>query len=721
MVVKIISTRTPVLEYDLGHFSIDLSRKTAVLIRQSMKNAGKDHYESRLLQENLVPIAIKIRGDEDDRNTLLFDEGAGISGTKGYDERPKLSALYLAIANDIVGSLLVARPDRLFRDKHFTNVSMFTDLAERKRLILIVPGKRIYDFTKYDDLKAFQRDMQDAYNYLATHIKYMNDTRDQKVQRGLYGGGSLPAPYVIDRRVRKDEQVPIIYIPWLDPAIDLFKRFKAFDFSMGHICRYIESKIYIFPAPSFEDTKLYMFKSPMRFARGGYSFGDANTVRAYLSNLTLGGYARVGKDEEGNLLLLPNAFEAAIPFDLLDECYGAITGHHIDGTPFEGRTNTRRYMRGNPQGANALLHSIITSEQGHIQPHTSPVKGIYQYHCYKELEREGYIRKTRHLMEQVILWSLRCPELDAVVLDRLYELAEHDTQMAERVRATFESLKGQGIDETNLLCQQIEQTQKRIQRLDFLLTDTNIPLDVETAKKYAEDLAELRPKLARLLKKQKASPDLDPEKTITNFYFILSRVTTEFEKQGIDVQKQMMSKLVNQVTVNKLAPHLYSLFIIWQEGIAVRPDVALLWRGSAKREAQGWSAEEDELIRTYWPETHPLEIMHMMPERSNINIASRALQLGVKRTLRTGRTKLNVYERTVTYADLQAAMEYAGEQDISYICELINEMAAKTTHANITAYWPLPVEVVGFCTVIDDETGQSSVASNLSPAAISSS
>src|SRR5437879_2739215 len=135
MTFKIITTHIPTADYNLGHFSIDLSRKTAVLIRQSMKKADKDHYESRMLQENLVPIAVRLREEPDDTNVLLFDEGAGVSGTKGYDQRPKLSALYLAIANDIIGSLLVARPDRLFRDKHFTNVSMFTDLAERKRLI----------------------------------------------------------------------------------------------------------------------------------------------------------------------------------------------------------------------------------------------------------------------------------------------------------------------------------------------------------------------------------------------------------------------------------------------------------------------------------------------------------------------------------------------------------------------------------------------------------
>src|SRR2546426_12104973 len=124
-----------------------------------MKKADKTHFESRLLQENLIPIAVRVRGDEDERNILVFDEGAGVSGTKGYDERKKLSALYLAIANDIVGSLFLARPDRLFRDKHFTNVSIFTELAERKKLILIVPGRCVYDFTNYNDLKAFQKDM----------------------------------------------------------------------------------------------------------------------------------------------------------------------------------------------------------------------------------------------------------------------------------------------------------------------------------------------------------------------------------------------------------------------------------------------------------------------------------------------------------------------------------------------------------------------------------
>ena len=87
-----------------------------------------------------------LRGDTDDSNILLYDEGAGVSGTKGYDQRPKLSKLYIDIANGVIGSIVVARADRLFRDKHFRNVSMFTEIAEVKKIMLIVPGRTCLRF-----------------------------------------------------------------------------------------------------------------------------------------------------------------------------------------------------------------------------------------------------------------------------------------------------------------------------------------------------------------------------------------------------------------------------------------------------------------------------------------------------------------------------------------------------------------------------------------------
>ena len=47
----------------------------------------------------------------------------------------------------------------------------------------------------------FQRAMQEAYAYIVNQIGYMNRARDSKMARGLYGGGCIPLPYVLDRDI----------------------------------------------------------------------------------------------------------------------------------------------------------------------------------------------------------------------------------------------------------------------------------------------------------------------------------------------------------------------------------------------------------------------------------------------------------------------------------------------------------------------------------------
>src|SRR5260370_3845907 len=155
-----------------------------------------------------------------------------------------------------------------------------------------------------------------------------------------------------------------------------------------------------------------MFRTRMRLVRDGYIFSDVSTVRYYLSNLTLGGYAKVGEDEEGNQLLIPNAFEAAIPLDLLDPAYAAITGHYIDGSPFEGTRHTRRYMRSNPESPKTLFQSsLLTSEQGHVTIDIRLNKGYYE--CCEGFKQEEYTRRLRSgLMDMKILWTRPSRALD---------------------------------------------------------------------------------------------------------------------------------------------------------------------------------------------------------------------------------------------------------------------------------------------------------------------
>ena len=268
----------------------------------------------------------------------------------------------------------------------------------------------------------------------------------------------------------------------------------------------------------------------------------------------------------------------------------------------------------------------------------------------------------------------------------------------------------------------MEETTARIARLNFLLKNPNIPLDEKTAAEYATELAELHPKLERLTKKLHAQPDIDPEKTITNFYFVLAHVATEFEKQRIDVQKQIMSKLAKKVVINNLSPHLFSLYIEWHEGVAFQPDIALLWRGVALKDNIGWTEEEDAAIRTYWPEGSELDVLSNIPKRTRKTIIGRASALGVKRlTKKEGKMKVYHYAISLTYADIQAVERYL-ENDISADClalfdplfpngltqltkedraamkkgvvEKVNELAETTKKGEVSAYFPLSAELL---------------------------
>src|SRR6266487_4897929 len=117
---------------------IDRKRATAVLVRQSKDGADTAQAESRETQLGLQDYGRLLYGD-DEPDVRLYDEGAGVSGQKRIDQRNELDRLFQAMHKGIVGTVVLAREDRLFRNKHMDQVGAFTRLAEEKRIKVIVP------------------------------------------------------------------------------------------------------------------------------------------------------------------------------------------------------------------------------------------------------------------------------------------------------------------------------------------------------------------------------------------------------------------------------------------------------------------------------------------------------------------------------------------------------------------------------------------------------
>ena len=92
----------------------------------------------------------------------------------------------------------------------------------------------------------------------------------------------------------------------------------------------------------------------------------------------------------------------------------------------------------------------------------------------------------------------------------------------------------------------------------------------------------------------------------------------------------MLDTFVKQVVLTSLSPRFYKITIHWYDpewGI----DERICFKGG--NPSLHWRAEEDEMLRTYYPIATRDELMHFLPTRSYTAMKCRASTLRVKRTI----------------------------------------------------------------------------------------
>ena len=146
--------------------------------------------------------------------------------------------------------------------------------------------------------------------------------------------------------------------------------------------------------------------------------------------------------------------------------------------------------------------------------------------------------------------------------------------------------------------------------------------------------------------------------------------------------------------------------------MASRDDVALLWRSDPTRneETTTWLEEEEEAVRTLYPDSPQLTLMQGIPNKSPAQIKKRASQLSVRRQIGIERT----FWWTVTYADLETAAQFTSDaEQQAFLWQEINTMAENTKRGSLAALWFLPVDLVSFshnlCVTNKEESGMSKI------------
>lgn len=725
-------------DYDHTHsylqgYKIDWSRMTAVQSRQSAAGADFANIESRLNQESLPGTALEMRPDHNLDMILPLDEGAGVSGQKKIYQRPKLKTGWDYLVNGLLGTWFVAREDRLFRDRHGTQSSAFTEKCQEHRCILIIPGKRCYDFSRDDDLATFKKRMEEAAAYLR-HVEYMNTMQMKKQARGEWVGGAMIAPYAIDkvRQMRVKEYIkqqrllglrasdidftlemsqayrPIVYTPWLERTLDLFNKIKLFNYQIPRLMRYIEEKPYLFPFPTAEDYLRYLFKMRMKQTNGGYTFTRPVSVQKWLINLLHMGCMSIGEDEEsGEHIYLEDCFQGAVPRDQFEETYIELMGEDLDGNLIQRVRNKGRFTRAAPTGhTDALLTGLFKSDYA---IYVQITRKYWYYRCSTKAYQEGTLSENTYMTRS--MWQLPITQFDREIVNRLATLAEHDKELAERVRTFFERQKESKVTDKKLITDDILKMRRKYAHLQWLKTNEELGQTVQQIQEIVKEQTDLSQKIATAQIELEKLDGQQPGTTIPRFYDILGHIPTEFWKQDLDHRRKMMRLLIDSIQIENIAPHVYALCVNWIAPVSTRGDTALLYRWSTLREE--WTPEEERIFRMEYPRVSKEELLRHLPNRSWHMFGKHANVLGVRRR-EPDRYEPLPFHRHLTYNDWSKTCEYYGidreSEEGQKVLDKLNSYAIQAERGRLKFMWLLPAEKATIRAILDKDR-QASISS----------
>ena len=644
---------------------IDKTRATAVLVRRSKRAIplseeelkelkNKDgietaYIESRQAQLELVNYAKLLYGS-DTPNVLLYDEGDGVSGQKRIDQRDKMDKLYQDMNMGIIGTVVTAREDRLFRNKHMDQVGVFTKLAEEKEIKAIVPPissaasnepTRVYDFTIYHDLSTFQDKMKEAYGYIEGHVKYMNQCKQNKADKGGYDGRGLPPGLAVQGK--KQNQKIVIYEPWAEVMKKLALRAQALDWDMGKLNREVAQMARLFPEIPDEHRDRYMIKTSMHHVPGvGYKPRAPQTIRGWLTNVMYIGWW-LPDDEKDDAT--KNHHPAILDYALFAEGYARLTGYTLEGEHVDNARGITRIRKTREVPPDALFHSrLITPPPSADRSAFVSVGDRHHVSCYLG----NSMQKNGMLIDR--LFCIPVVPFDSLVIERLKTLADKDKEIADKVKTTLEQMYKQQGEEFASIPAQLEGIE--IQLLENakkrFKTSEKDPL-YAMLQAEAEDLLQ---KQAALEAKKDKLGIIDSPEEIARVHRLLGNFDKVWATFDILQKQRVFSLLISRIEVEVVSPHWLHLSIDWLDAVCPRIDDGLIWRVTGAR-SESFSDQEKEIIKQHYPSLSQLEILKLLPDRTWNAIQHFACQKQIKREMLSG----NNIPRHACYRDFMPKLD----------------------------------------------------------------
>jgi len=667
---------------------IDRKRATAVLVRQSKTGADSAQAESRETQLGLQDYGRLLYGN-DEPNVRLYDEGAGVSGQKRIDQRKELDRLFQDMYKGIIGTIVLAREDRIFRNKHMDQVGAFTKLAEEMKIKVIVPPvssiasdekTRVYDFTVYRDLCAFQDKMREAYAYIEGHVKYMHLCQQNKADKGGYDGRALPPGLAV--RGKKQDQIIVIYEPWAEEMRKLALRAQALSWDMGKLNREVARMVFLFPEIPEEDKERYMFRTTMKHIPGvGYRPLDPQTIRDWMTNEMLIGWWQPDEDKPDTII---DNHPAVLDYLLFAEGYAELKGYTLEGKPFDSGRGVKRIRKTREEAPDMLFHGRLA-----VVPPTPDRTAFISVNEHRS--KFYYLGLSRQPDGMAVDKFLSIPGVpfDDIVIHRLKALESADRKMKDKVKATLEQVHGQQSGDFVSIHQQIDgiKTQLHENAKKRMKTSADDPM-YTMLEEEAGDLLKRQKSLEA--KKEKLGIVDSPEE-IERLHRLLGNFEAVWPTLDLDQRQRAFKLLINRIEVEVVSPHWIRLSIDWLDAISPRLDIAYLWKAMPARHG-AFSPEEKERLRHFYTCSPRLKILELLPHRTWHSIQRQAELMHIRREIPSNDNLCP----TICYSDLVPKLD--GEylfRDHDTTLDYIKKADSNTSRSDAPLYalWILSEKV----------------------------
>ena len=532
----------------------------------------------------------------------------------------------------IIGTIVLAREDRLFRNKHMDQVGAFTKLAEEKKIKVIVPPissaasdekTRIYDFTVYRDLCAFQDKMREAYAYIEGHVKYMHRCQQNKADKGGYDGRALPPGLAV--KGKKQDQEIIIYKPWAEEMRKLALRAQALNWDIGKLNREVASKTFLFPEIPDEDRERYMFRTMLRLIPGvGYKPVDPQTIRDWMTNEMLIGWFQPDEDKPDTII---DNHPAVLDYTLFAEGYANIKGYTLEGEPFERRGGVKRIRKKREEAPDLLFHGRLAVVPP--SPDRTAFSSVDEHRS--KWYYYGHSRQVNGMVMDKFM-SIPGAAFDNIVIGRLKALEDADKFMKDKVKVTLEQVHSQQSDDFVSIHEQLAGI--KIQLNENAKKRMKTSMDDPMYIMLQEEAGDLLQRQKSLEGKKEKLGIVDSPEEIAKLHRLLGNFDVVWPTFDLAQRQRAFTLLINRMEVEVVSPHWLRLSIDWLDAISPRLDVAYLWKAMPGRHGK-FNDEEKDTIERYYPDATRMELLERLPRRTWNSIQIMAGLMEIKRNVQS--------------------------------------------------------------------------------------